>query len=537
MMQQIPKETARSLFAVAAVCLGRFDEAHAALTEACVAAARKSPDDMGSACLTELVRICRMRAPEHAAEFDIPHGSALRPVMQLTATGRRYLGLSLSGFSEGQIAVACGLNSVELQQKIEKATRQLTFLTFGKAPDEDALRQAMKKLPWTEDDSLVLSEALSAAVKADEEDKPAKEPEIQHRKRPRRRLLHKRIVVPVWGICLLFFCIAAIAGVLYMILRQPMNPHYEAGEEAAYPYESQSLKALMHYISMDEAQKAAVASAQVTQARFISTELETETNPPQYEMLFLDGEGKEHAYILNANNGEILSKESRKTDLEFDFKGWIPIKDARKIAQTFCGLRAPYWLKEKCSASGGESGSYKFELTDSAEKIYKVQLDAKSGVTLKFDVETPSGDAITNVIEAEQAQQIALARVSAVSADQVIFTKTKLDGELYLIAFTLDDGTQYAVELQAQTGTVKNVDVHPVSADITKAVGLLKARDTALRLADLEDRTDLRFTKAKIDRSNGTYVYELEFETPYYEYEVSIQTESGEVTKYRAIKK
>ena len=96
-----------------------------------------------------------------------------------------------------------------------------------------------------------------------------------------------------------------------------------------------------------------------------------------------------------------------------------------------------------------------------------------------------------------------------------------------------DGKTGVLIELNAETGNVNTVDVHPVSADITQAVGLLAARDTALRMAELTDRDPVEFTKAKIDRSSGSYVYELEFETPDYEYEVSIRTETGEVLKYR----
>ena len=151
----------------------------------------------------------------------------------------------------------------------------------------------------------------------------------------------------------------------------------------------------------------------------------------------------------------------------------------------------------------------------------------------KYTAEELTAEEPENIISPAQAKTRAVSRVGDLDLSQVIFTKVKLDGGAYLIAFTLDDGTQYLIELNAATGSVNTVDVHPVSADITQAVGLLKARDTALHMAELTERDAVDFTKAKIDRSNGAYVYELEFETPDYEYEVSIRTATGEVLKYR----
>jgi len=118
--------------------------------------------------------------------------------------------------------------------------------------------------------------------------------------------------------------------------------------------------------------------------------------------------------------------------------------------------------------------------------------------------------------------------------DQVVFTKAKLDGAVYLISFTLDDGTQYAIELDAKTGMINTLDVHPVTGDISKAIGLLAAKDIALRQAGILDADVKQYTKARIDRSNAAYVYELEFETEAYEYAVTLDMQTGEILKYKA---
>ena len=121
--------------------------------------------------------------------------------------------------------------------------------------------------------------------------------------------------------------------------------------------------------------------------------------------------------------------------------------------------------------------------------------------------------------------------------DKVIITKVKQDGNVYLIAFTLDDGTQYLMELNAVTGSINTVDVSPVSADISGAIGMIEAAKRAESLAGLMKTQPVEFTKAKIERSNGAYVYELEFETEAFEYEASVNTVTGAMIKYRAIAK
>jgi uncharacterized membrane protein YkoI len=153
---------------------------------------------------------------------------------------------------------------------------------------------------------------------------------------------------------------------------------------------------------------------------------------------------------------------------------------------------------------------------------------------MKYSAEEPAGEEYTNIIPPEFAKQQALNRAAITDASQVIFTKIKQDGGVYLIAFTLDDGTQYMTELNAENGAVNTVDVQPVSADMTDAVGVIEAAKRAEAMAGLTKEQPALYTKAKVERSNGAYVYELAFETADYEYEVSVNTETGAIVKYRA---
>ncbi len=269
---------------------------------------------------------------------------------------------------------------------------------------------------------------------------------------------------------------------------------------------------------------------------FLSTKLKTNETPAQYVLLFAVGRSEQFEYTLHAESGEILTKKKAKAEEIPDTAGWLPAEKIRQTALERTGLHDVLFLKEKCGADG-DSGYYKFDLLDAAEKIYHIQVDAKTGMLMKYSAEELAEDEPENIIPPEKAKQLALARVSVPDASQLIFTKVKQDSGVYLIEFSLDDGTQYMIELNAVTGSINTVDVHPVSADISQAIGLLKARDIALNMAQISDLNAVSFSKAKIDRSNGSYVYELKFETDAYEFEVTINTQDGTLLDYRALGK
>ena len=221
-----------------------------------------------------------------------------------------------------------------------------------------------------------------------------------------------------------------------------------------------------------------------------------------------------------------------------DISGWMSANDLRKRAVAAAGLTEGMFLKEKVG-QGSEGAYYKFELLGADDRIYSVQLSAKNGMLLQYSVEEPAAEDADSenprdVLPPEEAQRRALERVGAVTPDAVIFTKTKQTGAVYLVAFTLDDGTQYTIELNAHTGIINTCDVIRVSADTSGAIGMLKARTAALQKAGLTDE-QVRFTKAKIDRSNAAYVYEMEFETNYFAYEVTLNMTTGELLRYRAL--
>ncbi len=531
---------AARLYPIAAVCLGSFTEARAAVIEAIAAAERKQSAQPENEALSQLLRICQMRAPEKISEHDLPAESPLAPLMKLTASGRRNLALHLSDFDDGEAAELRQITPEKFAQNTEKALRQLTFLQGGEQPDTKLLGEALRELRWSDADNAALREGLASAREQDAE--PHEQQKIRDitQKKQQDDKRARTVTVPLWTVIAGGLCIAAlcVSVVLFAILRKKPAP------EPALPAEAESYAAYdtaefdrmtARILSLEDVQSRALEAAGLApeNAVFLSTKLKLSAEPVCYELSFLDRNGQEYSYKLHAESGAVIEQQQFQADHELDTEGWIPPEEMRRRVLKTANLQTALFLKEKCS-NEDQLSMYKYELTDARGRLYTVQLEAKTGALIKYSAEEPQKDKPTDVITVEAAKKKALSRVGDYSTDSVIFTKTKFDGNVYLIAFTLDDGTQYTVELNAKDGMTNTVDVHPVSADTSKAIGLLRAKEIVLAKAGLTDEAAVTFTKAKIDRNNGAYVYELEFETAGYEYEVNLNIETGEMLKYRA---
>lgn len=531
---------AKKLFPIAVLCLGSFADGRSTVTEAIAAALRNAPNAWESDAVRQLIRICRTRTPSRITQPDFPQDDndvllPLLPILKLPAGSRRALALAVSDFSLAEAAAAADMTTAELEQKTEKALRQLTFMQTGDPPMLSDLQSAAQKIQWHDSDSEQLLAGIAEAENAQHpEQTPAevRDREIIHSTTPAKSD-KKTVAIPIWGmilVILLFIALTAALLILWFNL-----PHHGNAEQRIQPH-SDEVDSLFSasYISISEAQDIAAkdAGTDTDTACFLSTKLKTDETPPCYVLSFTVGQDQQYDYSLDAVSGSILTQEECEADTVLDTSDWLPAEEIRSTALAKTGLQDILFLKEK-RAADSDSAYYKFELLNAAGTLYTIQMDARNAMLMKYTAEELTAQEPENIISAAQAKARALSRIGDLSMSQVIFTKVKLDGGAYLIAFTVDDGTQYLIELNAATGGVNTIDVHPVSADITQAVGLLAARDTALGMAELTDRDEIEFTKAKIDRSNGAYVYELEFKTEEFEYEVSIATSDGSVLKYR----
>lgn len=487
---------------------------------------------------------------------DIAENSPLLELFRLSDSQRILCALQLCGLTDAQMSDILDCTLSELKQKQVKMNRSLRF-------SEDAT-VSMESLQ-TAADALTISEDAIHRIDAVFEKKMSEKADPTRKIELRQggtvqeivrteetvqpgdpKPIHtnaKTIRLPIWGLVLCITLPMMAAGITTGLLFSRGRAH--TPRESSVP----SVNSMVHisttptgeividspYLDFAQAREKALLYAEIqsADATFIKTKLIPESTPVSYELTFLDKKGTQYDYFIDAESGALIDYNTLQTNTVVNTKEFLPLDKVRSIALESAGLTDAIFTKEKL-ANESDVYYYKIEFNDTTGKSYTVQLLATTGELLKYSVKEANSPVIENAISMESAKQQALLRAGILNESQVTFTKEKLDGSVYLLAFTIEDGTQYTIELDAQSGLANTVDVILVSADTKDFIGFTKAKAIALQKAGLNDAVPIVYTKAKIDRDNAAYVYELEFETEDYSYEVRLNTRTGEVLKYRA---
>ena len=537
---QLLTETARQLYPAAALALCSGSAARSAVTEAIVSALRKGGSDWQKKALSGVLRICAARADETAPDADFPAEPPLGCLARLPVQSRLDLALLAADIPRAEAAEARMCTEEELEKCYDKALWQMTFLQEGAAPDLSAMQRDAASLPQAEAQVAAIVQNVQAALREAEDGGDAPAPKVREIVRSSSAKQtpdqpKNAVSVPLWGILAAAAVMLCLVGaVIGMALSRRQPPPPTGGDEisTAAPEVIRQIDE-KHAPAMAEAQDKVLEAAGKARSDviFLNTKLVTSGARAAYEITFADSTGIQYEYVLNAETKAVTPVKSEPTDTVPDADGWLSTAQLRALALDFAGLESAVFTKEKLGIED-DAYYYKFEFTDADGRSYTVHVNVLTGALIKYSVKEADTVDTSRMISAEAAREQALARAGGLRSDQVIMTKEKREGTVYLIAFTLDDGTQYSIELNALTGMANTVDVNPVSADTSQMLGMLTARDIALQKAGLTEK-GTRFTKAKLDRSNAVYVYELEFETDDNEYEISMNAVTGEILKYR----
>lgn len=143
-------------------------------------------------------------------------------------------------------------------------------------------------------------------------------------------------------------------------------------------------------------------------------------------------------------------------------------------------------------------------------------------------------------IGVERAKSIALAHAGLTSG-QVTFVKAKLefdDGRWeYEVEFYTGSYQEYDYEIDAYTGAILKFDhdvegwAPPSQNTSGTQIGLDRAKSIALNHVGLS-ASQVRFVKARLDRDDGHWEYEIEFISGSWEYEFEIDAYSGAILSY-----
>ena len=206
-----------------------------------------------------------------------------------------------------------------------------------------------------------------------------------------------------------------------------------------------------------------------------------------------------------------------------------------------------------------ENGQFIYEVEFVADgKKYDYHIKASDGTVIKKEIEEPEEQALTSqpvdqpaeLIGIDAAKERAL-EDAGLSAHDVTYTKEKLESDDGVSAYDIEfytDSTKYDYEINAVNGTKldKSVEIlqtgtagrpaastqpqQPAQTPAQDQQGhrltLEEAKDKALEDAGLSS-SDVTYTKEKLERDDGVYVYELEFYTDDAEYDYDINAQTG----------
>lgn len=193
---------------------------------------------------------------------------------------------------------------------------------------------------------------------------------------------------------------------------------------------------------------------------------------------------------------------------------------------------------------------------------YEYTIKAADGTILESEIETPDGKIVT----AEEARDIGLEKAktaalthAGVTEKDVTFTKSKKDSDDGRLVYEFEfvkGSTEYDYEVDAATGSIiafsketvdsaENASETPLASGQTTSgqssagtsqpssnyIGVDKAKSIALNHAGVK-ASAATFTKAKLDKDDGHYDYEIEFYAGGMEYEYEIDATTGKIRDY-----
>ncbi len=250
------------------------------------------------------------------------------------------------------------------------------------------------------------------------------------------------------------------------------------------------------------------ARVEFTEARLI----DKGAKYPYYRLVFND-KRTQWTYLVNAVNGDILEKN--------EVALFISLEEAKDIALKDAGIKDKpevkvVFTKEELSRNSGRP-CWVLEFY-TAEFQYSYKIDAKTGEIIFFDYH----------IDIRKAKEIALTD-AGVYADvaKITFTVEEYVGggikTPYFYFVFNNDTVQWTYRIDATLGIVLE------KSEVTLLISLQKAREIALKDAEITDENEVTFTKEELNRSTDRPCWILEFYTEKYQYTYKVDAKTGEV--------
>lgn len=279
-------------------------------------------------------------------------------------------------------------------------------------------------------------------------------------------------------------------------------------------------------IGIDKAIQSAMVDAGVTEENTIirKAKMSFDNGTFVYDVEFVSG-GYEYDYVLKASDGTIMEKDR---DVDDGASGGAAVKTPA-VSTT----AAPAAEVTTLPAAGNDSADDNNSGADAKTSAPKAETTT---------AKKSSGSSSSSNISLSQAKSAAL-KAANVSSSSATFTKAYLDYddgvkyyeiEFYTSSYEYEyeiamDGSVKSYDREART-TKKKTTTTKQSAS-AKYIGIDKAKSAALSNAG-KSSSQVTFTKAKLEKDDGIWQYEIEFISGNYEYEYEINAENGKIISH-----
>ena len=304
-----------------------------------------------------------------------------------------------------------------------------------------------------------------------------------------------------------------------------------AGCGAAAPAADQTQARQPSYISMTQAQTAALDAANIeaADADISSSTLDEVAGVSCYKVEFTAG-GRAYDYSINAETGEVME---------------MSVHDEAAAPADAPQTDVPVSGTATAPASGTTTAPASGTTTAPASGTTTAPASSSSHAASASVQAAPNTNASAGKVDEARAKEIALTHAGVKAADATV-TKSKLDyddgRQVYEIEFYVSGSsgyTEYDYEIEAATGKIVGYDhdaesYAPPAQSTNSGVKVTEATAKKTALSRVSGATEKDIYEWKLDYDDGRTEYEGKIIYGGMEYEFTINAATGAVTEWEA---